>query len=162
MQGKCPAVPVEPLSTYTEGDNIYMSYANTTQLSKQDIQPCDIMVLDTKNDTFSEAKNIPNRVFYELQLLSNQSLITGNGGLKYGEHYILPDYSDDTMQTYTIYNSNRGFKKIKTFKAPREPNQEIPTSPTAILKQEGNMVYYLGLPENTPGVLSLHKTNITQ
>lgn len=106
----CPAVPLSPRSIFIDKEKIYMSFIDQPQLSRWEINNCDIMVLDTKNDTFSSIEEVSDNILYQLQLAKN-GISLSRIGFEYGKWYTIPK---DWENYYNVYDKTSSYRKINT------------------------------------------------
>jgi len=123
---------------------IYADWNNQNSLITKNIGKCDIMRLDTQNDTFSPVTHPTEEIINNL-LLAQNNVSNGIIGFRYNNTYLIPASSDDA---YTLVDGTSFTKKWSTTMRPL--TNLVPKM------QYGKTLYY-----NTPGfTINIQKLDI--
>lgn len=104
---QCAPVKEAPSSFFVDGKNIYMRYHNQNLFFNKYPEACKTMVLDTTTDTFSVAKNIPNNIDKELDLLVNSTFFNLSPKIRYAKHVFTWDESIKAYRVVSLEDNKR-------------------------------------------------------
>ena len=84
-----------------------MRYHNQNLFFNKYPEACKTMVLDTTTDTFSVAKNIPNNIDKELDLLVNSTFFNLSPKIRYAKHVFTWDESIKAYRVVSLEDNKR-------------------------------------------------------